>query len=223
MSADAGAAPQRQQLVWLTPAGWRQVRNTDREAGQRDCIEHWAAAGLPLVVTRQHEHRHLALGLAAPLAFDRFRIAIAIDREQVDRLGEFPAAARIERALPGESRASWRRLVALLAHLACPARVYGGHGWQALTGMRYVHEDSDIDLLMPVATPARADAVCAALIDLGPGLPRLDGELLFPDGAAIAWREWLQRRSGQADRLLVKRTGGAALESFDFAEPSPAC
>jgi len=43
--------------------------------------------------------------------------------------------------------------------------------------------------------------------------PRLDGELVFPDGAAIAWREWVAHREGRAAQVLVKRLRGVALES----------
>jgi phosphoribosyl-dephospho-CoA transferase len=40
---------------------------------------------------------------------------------------------------------------------------------------------------------------------------RLDGELVFPDGAAVAWREWHACRGGRTRRLLVKRLDGATL------------
>jgi phosphoribosyl-dephospho-CoA transferase len=41
---------------------------------------------------------------------------------------------------------------------------------------------------------------------------RLDGELLFRDGAAVAWREWIEWRAGRARAVLVKRLHGVALE-----------
>jgi hypothetical protein len=43
--------------------------------------------------------------------------------------------------------------------------------------------------------------------------PRLDGEMLFPDGAAIAWREWVAHREGRTAQVLVKRLRGVAMES----------
>jgi hypothetical protein len=33
---------------------------------------------------------------------------------------------------------------------------------------------------------------------------RVDGELAFPDGSAIAWREYLQWTERKVDRMLVK-------------------
>ena len=42
--------------------------------------------------------------------------------------------------------------------------------------------------------------------------PRVDGELVFPRGEAVAWREWLQWRRGEVDSVMVKRLHGVALE-----------
>ena len=60
----------------------------------------------------------------------------------------------------------------------------------------------------PLAMPWRA---LLAAVDWDG--PRLDGELLFPDGAAIAWREWQAWRQGRAPQVLVKRLRGVALET----------
>ena len=59
-----------------------------------------------------------------------------------------------------------------------------------------------------------ADEVARALATASWAGPRLDGELLFPDGAAIAWREWSDYRQGRASQVLVKRLRGVALETF---------
>jgi phosphoribosyl-dephospho-CoA transferase len=93
------------------------------------------------------------------------------------------------------------------------ARVYGSYGWQQLTGMDYVHAKSDIDLLVEVRTVAQADQASALLCTANDAGPlRIDGELAFESGAAVAWREWLRFRSGQTEQILVKRLAGATLE-----------
>mgnify|MGYP003948967173 CR=1 FL=1 len=99
------------------------------------------------------------------------------------------------------------------AAAGCRARVYGGFGWQALTRLAYVHPDSDLDLLLPVSAPVHADVVVQVLAEATWQGPRLDGELLFPDGAAIAWREWRDYRQARVAQVLVKRLRGVALES----------
>ena len=40
---------------------------------------------------------------------------------------------------------------------------------------------------------------------------RVDGELVFTDGMATAWREWRTWRAGRCSSLLVKRLDGADL------------
>ena len=50
------------------------------------------------------------------------------------------------------------------------------------------------------------------LQSFGAARPRLDGELVFDDGAAVAWREWIEWRAGRARAVLVKRLHGVALQ-----------
>ncbi|MFM9786058.1 phosphoribosyl-dephospho-CoA transferase MdcG domain-containing protein, partial [Streptomyces scabiei] len=65
---------------------------------------------------------------------------------------------------------AWDALAATLARLGAPARVFGSHGWQAVTGLAHVGPGSDVDLWVAVADAVQADAVAAALEDAGPGI-----------------------------------------------------
>jgi phosphoribosyl-dephospho-CoA transferase len=208
-------ALRRQQLLRLSGEGWARVLDAPWDAIARQCLALWAARGLPLVVTRQPVPAAdtLATGLPAPARFRRLRLAVAVAPRHVMSLDEFPAAEAIARLLPRSSVAAWRALTGALAGAGCAPRVYGGYGWQALTRLAYVHADSDIDLLLPVESSVRADAVARVLATAAWTGPRLDGELLFPDGAAVAWREWLAHREGRSARVLVKRLHGVALEA----------
>jgi phosphoribosyl-dephospho-CoA transferase len=205
----------RQQLIRLSAEGWRRLLEAPGDDVARDCLALWAAHGLPLVVTRQPQAPGdaIAVGLPAPARFRRRRIALSVAPQDVMFLDEFPPAEAVTRLLPRASGAPWRALVATLVLDGCRARVYGGFGWQAITRLPYVHAESDLDLLLPVGAPAHADDVVRLLATAAWDGPRLDGELQFPDGAAIAWREWLDYRQGRASRVLVKRLRGVALES----------
>jgi phosphoribosyl-dephospho-CoA transferase len=69
--------------------------------------------------------------------------------------------------------------------------------------MSYVRPGSDLDLRVEVPDREIAVAVARALNALL--LPmRVDGELAFPDGSAIAWREYLLWTERKVDRMLVK-------------------
>ena len=202
---------QRHQLVGLDAAAWQRVRDGDWDPQARACIELWATRRLPLVVTQQTGSTPLSLGLPAPLAFDRRRLAIQVPHDGVFAHEAFPLAMADGSSIAPPQRAAWRALCARLAEAGVAARVYGAHGWQRLTGLDYVHARSDIDLLLPVQRPEMAAAVCDELAMAEQPLARLDGELIFPDGSGVAWREWQQWREGRVHQVLVKRLSGAKL------------
>jgi phosphoribosyl-dephospho-CoA transferase len=218
---------QRHQLVWLKAGGWQAVLAgaadepaASGEAG--DCLRHWAAQRLPLVVTRQpHAPADpgaptapvLTLGLAAPTRWGRQRLFVRVPPTAVQGVGAFPLAVSITPALPSAAQADWRALDAALQTAGIAARVYGSHGWQRLSGLACVRVGrSDIDLLLPCATPAQADVAVALLAGAPATLPRIDGECVFEGGAAVAWCEWAAWRAGGVRQVLVKRLHGAALE-----------
>jgi len=215
MTASTMVPLHRHQIAWLGEAGWRRVQRRDWDAEARDCLAHWAARRLPLVVTRQGDaaagEAPVALGLAAPACWGRRHLALGVPRNEVLYFDEFPLAERLVGLLPAPARGAWRELCAALKHAQAPARVYGSHGWQLLSGLDHLREGSDIDLWLSVSDAAQADAAAACLQSAAAGLPRLDGELMFDDGSAVAWREWLAWRGGRSRSLLVKTLAGSAL------------
>lgn len=211
----------RHQIAWLSHDGWQRVLARDWDADARGCLQHWAEQRLPVVVTRQPEGDAgdaIALGLCAPGRWQRRRLALKVPRSDVLYFDEFPRLERLVTQLPVAARLPARRLVTALQACGATARVYGSHGWQYLTGLNHLREGSDLDLWVGVADAHQADAVAAALSDFT-APTRLDGELVFDGGAAVAWREWLAWREGRVRALLVKRLHGAAtLTSAEWVE-----
>jgi phosphoribosyl-dephospho-CoA transferase len=221
-------ALQRHQLVWLNEAGWRQVRacapdDLPWDAQAADALRHWAQNDLPLVVTRQpvryrpagsagRATERITLGLPAPLRWNRRRLFVEADAATFSKLGELACASEIITLLPADAQACWPALCGDLDRLHVTARVYGSYGWQVLTGLPYLHQRSDLDLFVRLESSRQADAVAALLDRVSFEVPRLDGEIVFSDGTAVAWREWAAWRSGRVDQILVKRLLGAALE-----------
>lgn len=207
----------RHQLVRLTPAGWAGVQQSHAgpHRAAQACLAHWATHDLPLVVTRQDSAPpgQVALGLAAPLRWDRLRLAVQVPRAALRVAEPFPAVSELTEALPASRRPAWVGLCQALAALGVVARVHGSHGWQLITGERCVRDASDLDLSLQVERTDQAEAAVSLLDQAwpGPDAPRLDGELTDPAGNAVAWREWLAWRRGGVTELLVKNLEGVAL------------
>jgi len=210
----------RQMLVHLNFQGWQDIMRAAWPADLRDCLNHWATHDLPLVVTRQDLGADSAtaafaetlfLGLPAPQRWGHRRVALRVDVRQVGiSLYDWPPLAAVLARLPA-APAGWRMASDYLTHAGLAAQVYGSHGWQHLTGLSYCHDASDLDLRIPVAdleTANRAAALLAASPDDG---RLLDGELCFPDGRAVAWREWWRWSQGASRVVLFKSLDGATL------------
>lgn len=233
-------ALRRHQLVYLKPAAWEPLianalagnaqagdaqagdaQAGDAQAGHAQAgLQHWAAHDLPLVVARQDRAAPALtrkLGLPLPQAWGRLRLSLQVLSTQIARVAAFPDARTVAPLLLPPTQAALHDLCDGLHAIGVTTRVYGSYGWQWLTGLRYVRSGSDLDLLMEVPdlaiAPTTADAVVARLSTWGSAAPRLDGELVFDNGSAVAWREWRAWRSGQTQQLLVKRADGVALQA----------
>jgi phosphoribosyl-dephospho-CoA transferase len=214
---------QRNQLVWLTDDAWQQVLARNWDAQAQYILRHWHVEQLPLVVCTQRVQDTAAtvsLGLPAPNPWNRRKLALEVPCHALQRAGVFPTVAQValQCVQPG-----WQPLINLLMDLHRTAAVYGSFGWQFLTGLDYVRPTSDLDISAPVPDHASAAALTQALADLHLPL-RLDGELVFPDGSAMAWREYGQWMRGAVDRVLVKRRCGVQLMDADMlATLEPDC
>jgi phosphoribosyl-dephospho-CoA transferase len=206
----------RHQLARLSEGGWATILERPWDQQARDCLTHWATHRLPLVVTRQpHDaaaHGSIALGLPAPARWDRRRLALQVPRGAVLCLDEFPSLAEVQAMLPPAARYPTRKLIDRLDTCRATSRVFGSYGWQALSGLDHLRPGSDLDIAVSVDAAAHADDVTHVLQSFDVTQLRLDGELLFNDGAAVAWREWIEWRAGSARAVMVKQLNGVTLE-----------
>ena len=114
--------------------------------------------------------------------------------------------------------AQWREGLARLEQEAAGAglglAVYGSVALEALTGQHYLRPDSDIDLLLRPLSRAQLLAGLDLLAAHAEHLP-LDGEVVFPDGRAVAWKELRTAlASAPGTRVLAK-----ALERVALVKP----
>lgn len=173
----------------------------------------WIAAGRPLVAARQPPgSERLRLGLSLPLAQQRKRLSIDVEAKAVARIDSPLPVARCCSRLPAAEAAVLARLAEQAAACGAGLGVFGSLAWEVLSGEVYRHADSDIDLICDVATPEQFDVMLAALQRAADELPcRLDGELRFPDGNAVAWREMAAQYRQPAAQVLIKGPYGVDL------------
>jgi phosphoribosyl-dephospho-CoA transferase len=211
----------RNQLVWLRDVAWQRLRARAWDAQAHTLLSHWHAAQLPLVVCRQRvpESPHaISLGLPAPLQWERRKLALDGVAADIERVGDFPLLT--PDVLGGTDAAALQHLLQHLAGLHVPARVFGSYGWQQLTGRPCVRDGSDLDLLLAVPDIDTGGQVIGLLRGLQLAC-RVDGELLFPDGRAVAWRELAQLIGGKVDQVLVKHRNGVHLAGMAHFQGLP--
>jgi phosphoribosyl-dephospho-CoA transferase len=191
----------RHDLAWLR-RDWARSLATPLEAGEMDAVDAWRRRSLPLVVARRQP------GDAA----DTLRLGVHVTARAIARSAP---PLTLEEALVSAPEAWQPRLGAFARVCAAqdmPAWVFGSLAWQTLSGDRYLRPGSDIDLLFQPRSRREVEQLIALLaeFDTRADPPRLDGEIVLPDCAAVAWRELFARPS----RVLVKGPAGVELRPF---------
>jgi phosphoribosyl-dephospho-CoA transferase len=176
----------------------------------------WVARGGPLVVARQSEAGgKLALGLALPVEHGTRRLACAVDHADVVRARNPLTVDEAAHVLPAQDADALRRFAHAVSGHALQVGVYGSTAWEAVSGLRYRHEASDVDVVCDVASSAGLSACLAAF---GEGTrdfrARLDGEIRFAGGRAVAWRELAEACAGTGSLVLAKSERDVALLSL---------
>ena len=194
----------RNQLVWMAPAAWAQIEALIWDGQARTILAHWRTQRLPVVVCRQRPltpPEQLCVGLPAPQQWSRRRLALTVRLDHLTDRKDFPALLQV--AQVHQWGAAALGLSEALAAMGVQAHVYGSHGWQWLTGLAYLHEASDLDVSVAVNSLEVASQVVKQLANTALHC-RIDGEIVFPQGQAIAWRELQQLLQGQTSQVLVK-------------------
>ncbi|ATB40938.1 phosphoribosyl-dephospho-CoA transferase [Cystobacter fuscus] len=193
-------------------AGWEHHLRSPLAPEAREQLLDWCGRGRPFVVARADAadtEEDVRLGLALP---DKRRIALHVGRAAVLSSRPPLALRDVWHTAPESWRSVLRHLSLLGETLGVPVGVFGSLAWEYLSGVRYVRPDSDVDLLFSPTRWTDVERLLSALeaTSRTPGGVRLDGEVLLPDGGAVAWRELASR----PHRLLVKGPRGAGLRAW---------
>jgi len=210
----------RHTLVWIRPECRAVVAAQVADGAMHTQVVAWLEADRPLVVARQPDNkvsetisaRTIAMGLALPPAQGKRRIALSVAAHDIVRYTPPLLLADVIAHAPPGWQPALSELDTAAMEIDIELRVFGSLAWQALSGLPYLTPQSDIDLLWHPQSHAQLQQGIALLArwEQSSGL-RADGEVLFGGSSAVSWREWATLKSGDDQRVLVKRVSSAEL------------
>lgn len=163
----------------------------------------WAEGGFPFVVRRPcfgGDGESVCVGLALPPGEGKHRLAWEFPLRVVSEVFEPPTWEECGRGR-GEGRELAEALRPVEERGFC-FRVFGSHAWGHWTGLPYVGESSDVDLLLFLETGEEWALAREALGGvIWPLEPKVDLEIVLRGDASFSWREFC---SDSSERLLFK-------------------
>jgi phosphoribosyl-dephospho-CoA transferase len=211
--ADVVLSPnfQRHDLFRIDVLRWQALVAMQGE-GTRACwLREWRLRDWPVIVRRDDRESSpdsVAVGVPLPPSCGKLRVALHVPQVAVAGRLSPVLLAECRRAAPRRWGTVLDQLEALGDATAIAPGVCGSLLWQHLTGLAYLHDASDIDVLWRVTSAAQARAIAGALPDIEhrTGI-RIDGEVLSAHGWGVNWREF----GTQAQEMLVKTRSSAQL------------
>ncbi|WMT74532.1 malonate decarboxylase holo-[acyl-carrier-protein] synthase [Bradyrhizobium sp. Ash2021] len=200
----------RHDLVFVSPAAWCSLLQRRDDLAGEPLVAEWVDRGWPLIARRamHGETDGLPLGLPLPPYAGKRRLSVLIQPEAIVSTAPPPELNTAISVAPDRWQHTLGEVLSLASRHGVEARIFGSLAWCTLTGLDYLTDTSDLDLLLPIhcgSDLVRLTADIAAIEATAP--MRLDGELMRDDGAGVNWREFY---SG-ARELLVKTTDGVTL------------
>lgn len=206
----AEAPMRRHDLIFVRPESWRLALAARSDLAADPLVAPWVENGWPLIGRRATpcERHGVAVGLPLPPFAGKRRLAFLMQAEDVLSVAPPPSLGTAARMAPPAWRPTLERLAELASLHSVDARVFGSLAWRVLTGLDYLTDRSDLDLLLRIDRDTDVADLVAGIAEIESLAPmRLDGELVRGDGAAVNWREL----HAGADQLLVKTIDGVAL------------
>lgn len=201
----------RHDLVWLSAPGWSDACARASEA-DATALARWQQNDWPAIVRRRDadlpggatpgQPDQVCLGIPLPpdpVSGVKPRIALRVPHHAVRRsTPPRPLFSCVGAAEP------WQAQLGVFCDRTADLglRVFGSLAMQAITGLPCFTPRSDIDLLFAPRSVAQLERGLELLAHFATHLP-LDGEIVFPNGGAVSWKEWLAARIPKG-RVLVK-------------------
>jgi phosphoribosyl-dephospho-CoA transferase len=200
----------RHDLVYVSPPGWRAILAAHGDLADDALVTRWSDEGWPMIRRRATpgEPTGMALGLPLPPSAGKRRLSFLVQPDDIISITRPPLLNSARGSAPLAWWPTLDRLDELALRHSVDARVFGSLAWRILTGLDYLTDRSDLDLLLDVRRETDLDRLSADVAAIEADAPmRLDGELMRDDGAAVNWRE-LHAGAGE---VLVKSIDAVGL------------
>ena len=199
----------RHDLLHVAPKIWASVLALSPPLADLPLLGEWADRGWPVIVRRRGEadNRHLVpVGVPLPPAAGKRRVALLIPPEGVLQRSRPPLLDATASAADPNWRSTIDALVALGARSGVEPAAFGSLLWQHLTGLAYLTPHSDLDVLWPIPANFDVHSLICGIAQVQRDAPlRIDGEIIFPDGSAVNWRElWDAHQAADGATVLAK-------------------
>jgi phosphoribosyl-dephospho-CoA transferase len=206
----------RHDLLHVAPDVWAPVLALYPALSDLPLIREWADRGWPVIVRRRAEAENpqlVPIGVPLPPAAGKQRVALLLPPDGVLQHASPPSLHAAARAADPDWRSTIDALVDLGARSGVEPATFGSLLWQHLTGLAYLSPRSDLDVLWSI--PADFDVhslVCRIGEVQRDATLRIDGEIIFPDGTAVNWRElWNAYQAAEGATVLAKTMEGVRL------------
>ncbi|MCV2217996.1 malonate decarboxylase holo-[acyl-carrier-protein] synthase [Thauera sp. Sel9] len=196
----------RHDRVWLHPSAVFSSNCMPVDGFHWQQVQDWICRGRPLVVPRQAASAtQIVLGLALPAHSDGKRLSIQVERKDISAVFPPMPLAKCLQILSGRDRDCLVWLDAAMHGAGVRIGIYGSMAWELVSGETYRNEASDLDVVCDVIEMNQVNMLLVALQKAAAGLSfPLDGEIRFPNGQAVAWRELLICRNTPGAKVLAK-------------------
>ena len=205
----------RHDLVFVRPEGWRAMLATRGDLAADPLITRWSERGWPTVRRRAMpgEATGVALGLPLPPSAGKKRLSFLLPSDGITSVVRPPLLKDARASAPRAWWAALGRLEELAFRHSAEVRLFGSLAWATLTGLEYVTDRSDLDLLLDVGCDTDLDRLVSDIAAIEADAPmRLDGELVREDSSAVNWREFY----AGGREVLVKDIEGVRLLDRDL-------
>jgi phosphoribosyl-dephospho-CoA transferase len=202
---------QRHDLLHVAPHAWTAAL-VAYSLGDVPFLAQWADRGWPVIVRRRLESDGsdvVPVGVPLPPAAGKLRFALKIPQTAVTVRAP-PTSLRIVAA---KAELGWQPTIAGLIALGeqhgIEPAAFGSLLWEHHTGLTYLSPTSDLDVIWRAQAGCNVANLLRGIAQIERVAPmRIDGELIFQDGAAN-WRELYKAlgEDGPAE-ILVKTMDG---------------